>query len=122
MAKFQGSGFSFQFLISKIQGSGFSIQFFAWKEYNFPSGFVTNTILNFAQECRLYMTFHEQQDFVYDFPSLSLATRASGDMSELVFQQEWQSHECLKIILTHPLRHKGLFSWDKFAISILLLF
>jgi hypothetical protein len=25
-------------------------QFFAWKEYNFPSGFLTNTILNFAQE------------------------------------------------------------------------
>ena len=24
---------------------------FAWKEYNFPSGFLTNTILNFAQEC-----------------------------------------------------------------------
>ena len=26
---------------------------FAWKEYNFPSGFLTNTILNFAQECLL---------------------------------------------------------------------
>ena len=25
--------------------------FFAWKEYNFLSGFLTNTILNFAQEC-----------------------------------------------------------------------
>ena len=25
-------------------------KFFAWKEYNFPSGFLTNTILNFAQE------------------------------------------------------------------------
>ena len=24
---------------------------FAWKEYNFPSGFLINTILNFAQEC-----------------------------------------------------------------------
>ena len=28
-------------------------KFFAWKEYNFPSGFLTNTILNFAQECSL---------------------------------------------------------------------
>ena len=26
-------------------------KFFAWKEYNFPSGFLTNTILNFTQEC-----------------------------------------------------------------------
>ena len=26
-------------------------KFFAWKEYNFPPGFLTNTILNFAQEC-----------------------------------------------------------------------
>ena len=33
---------------------------------------------------------------VYDFPSLTLATRASADVSELVFMQEWQSHECLK--------------------------
>ena len=24
---------------------------FAWKKYNFPSGFLTNTILNYAQEC-----------------------------------------------------------------------
>ena len=28
--------------------------FFAWKEYNFLSGFLTNTILNFAQECVLF--------------------------------------------------------------------
>ena len=26
---------------------------FSWKEYNFPSGFLTNTILNFAQEWAL---------------------------------------------------------------------
>ena len=37
----------------------------------------------------LYVTFHEQQECVYDFPSLSLATRASADVSELVFKQEW---------------------------------
>ena len=35
------------------------------------------------------VTFHEQQVCVYDFPSLSLATRASADVSELVFKQEW---------------------------------
>ena len=28
-------------------------KFFALKEYNFPSGFLTNTILNFAQEWKL---------------------------------------------------------------------
>ena len=32
------------------------------------------------------VTFHEQQECVYDFPSLSLATRASADVSELVFK------------------------------------
>ena len=37
------------------------------------------------------MTFHEQQECVYDFPSLSLATRTSADVSELVFKQEWRS-------------------------------
>ena len=37
------------------------------------------------------VTFHEQQKCVYDFPSLSLATRASASMLELVFKQEWQS-------------------------------
>ena len=52
-----------------------------------------------------YVTFHEQQECVCDFPSLSLATRASADVSELVFKHEWRSHECLKTILTHPLRH-----------------
>ena len=36
------------------------------------------------------VTFHEQQVCVYDFPSLSLATRASLDVSELVFKQEWR--------------------------------
>ena len=35
-----------------------------------------------------HVTFHIQQECVYDFPSLSLATRASADMSELVFKQE----------------------------------
>ena len=52
-----------------------------------------------------YVTFHEQQECVYDFSSLSLATPASANVSELVFEQEWQSHESLKTILTHPLRH-----------------
>ena len=30
-----------------------------------------------------YVTFHEQQECVYDFPSLSLATRASSDFATL---------------------------------------
>ena len=29
-------------------------KFFAWKEYNFLPGFLTNTILNFCQECVLF--------------------------------------------------------------------
>ena len=28
---------------------------FSWKEYDFPSGFLTNTILNFAQEWHLFL-------------------------------------------------------------------
>ena len=61
MAKFQGSGFSFQFLMSKIQGSGFSFQFLILKFQGsgFPSNFWKITIiwhffrviLNFAQDC-----------------------------------------------------------------------
>ena len=38
-----------------------------------------------------YVTFHEQQECVYDFPSISLATRAAADVSELVFKKEWRS-------------------------------
>ena len=53
----------------------------------------------------LYVTFHEQQECGYGFPSLPLATSASVDVSELVFKHEWRSLECLKTILTHPLRH-----------------
>ena len=30
----------------------------------------------------IYVTFNEQQKCVYDFSSISLATRASADMSE----------------------------------------
>ena len=50
-------------------------------------------------------TFHEQHSIGYGFPSLLLATRASADVSELVFKHEWRSQECLKTIPTHPLRH-----------------
>ena len=32
----------------------------------------------------MYVTFHEQQEHGYGFPSLPLATRASADVSELV--------------------------------------
>ena len=32
-------------------------KFFAWKEYIFLSGFLTNTILNFCQECSLMMSY-----------------------------------------------------------------
>ena len=31
-----------------------------------------------------YLTFHEQKECVHDFPSISLATCASADVSELV--------------------------------------
>ena len=58
--------------------------------------------LNKDSEC---VTFHEQHSIGYGFPSLLLATRASADVSELVFKHEWRSHECLKTIPTHPLRH-----------------
>ena len=51
------------------------------------------------------VTFHEQHSIGYGFPSLLLATRASADVLELVFKHEWRSHECLKTIPTHPLRH-----------------
>ena len=51
------------------------------------------------------VTFHEQHSIGYGFPSLLLVTRASADVSELVFKHEWRSHECLKTIPTHPLRH-----------------
>ena len=63
------------------------------------------------------MTFHEQQECVYDFPSLSLATRASADVLELVFKQEWLRHTWPKIVMenhTHTPAvhgksfHKGL--------------
>ena len=53
----------------------------------------------------MYGTFHEQHSIGYGFPSLLLVTRASADVSELVFKHEWRSHECLKTIPTHPLRH-----------------
>ena len=49
------------------------------------------------------MTFYEQQECEYGFLSLPLATRAT------VFKQEWRSQECLKTILTHPLKH----TWPK---------
>ena len=39
----------------------------------------------------LYGTFHEGQEWGYGFPSLPLATRASADVSELVFKHKWQS-------------------------------
>ena len=35
-----------------------------------------------------YVTFHEQQECVYDFPSLSLATCASADVLEFVFKHK----------------------------------
>ena len=66
----------------------------------FPGG--TKTVL--SREL-LYVTFHEQHSSGYGFPSLLLATRASADVSELVFKHEWRSHKCLKTIPTHPLRH-----------------
>ena len=36
------------------------------------------------------MIFHEQHSSGYGFPSLLLATRASADVSELVFKHEWR--------------------------------
>ena len=39
----------------------------------------------------LYVTFHGQQECVYDFPSLSLDICVSADVSELVFKQERRS-------------------------------
>ena len=67
-------------------------------------------IVCFCQDCLgslhvQYVTFHEQQECGFGFPSLLLATRASADVSELVFKHKWRSHECLKTIPTHPLRH-----------------
>ena len=56
-----------------------------------------------------YVAFHEQQECVYDFPSLSLATRALADMSESVFKQEWRSHECLKKMYNYEYPKKGTF-------------
>ena len=67
----------------------------------------------FLQPLILYVTFHEQQECVYDFPLLFLATGASADVPGLVFKQEWGSHECLKTILTHPLRH----TWPKIVMG-----
>ena len=55
--------------------------------------------INSHHSTNLNVTFHEQQECGYGFPSLPLATRASADV------HEWRSHECLKNILTHPLRH-----------------
>ena len=46
-SKIEGSGFSFQFLISKFQGSGFSFQFLK----NYHNLTIFRVILNFAQEC-----------------------------------------------------------------------
>ena len=48
----------------------------------------------------MYVTFHEQQECVYDFPSLSLATGASADVSELVFKQEGLSKKNFYIYLS----------------------
>ena len=36
-----------------MDGNSTTPKIFAWKEYNFPSGFLTNMILNFAQEWQL---------------------------------------------------------------------
>ena len=69
MTKFQGSGFSFQSLNQKNGRKFYYSQklcfdkFFAWKEYNFPSGFLTNTIFNFCQEWQLLYSKLNIQDF-----------------------------------------------------------
>ena len=39
-------------------------------------------LLNQSDISLLYVTFHEQQECGYGFPSLPLATRASADVSE----------------------------------------
>ena len=62
-------------------------------------------VISYCKICIHNGTFHEQHSIGYGFPSLLLATRASADVSELVFKHEWRSHECLKTIPTHPLRH-----------------
>ena len=41
-------------------------------------------------EMRWYVTFHNQQDCVYGFPSVLLATRATADVSELFLIPESQ--------------------------------
>ena len=51
------------------------------------------------------MVFHEQQEFVYDFPSQSLAMCASVGVSELFFSTRGFATLAQKLILTRPLRH-----------------
>ena len=51
-------------------------KFFAWKEYNFPFRFLTNTILNFAQE---WILFYSGNNF---FQNIS-------EISPIVWRQRW---------------------------------
>ena len=59
--KFEGKTTTLKNWIQKMEGNSTTYsqklcfdRIFAWKEHNFPSGFLTNTILNFAQECSLH--------------------------------------------------------------------
>jgi hypothetical protein len=50
---------------------------------------------------------------VYDFPSLSLTTHASADVSELVLSTSGEAMSAKKTILTHTLRH----TWPKIVME-----
>ena len=52
--------------------------FFAWKEYNFPSGFLTNMILNFAQEWLFLEDFQSKKRWI------SLSAMRTEDIREKV--------------------------------------
>ena len=61
----------------------------------------------------MYVTFHEQKKCGYNYmifhhylwPQWSVISGCVG----MIFKHKWRSHECLKNILTHQLRH----TWPK---------
>ena len=63
------------------------------------------------------MTFHEQQECVYDFPSLSLATRASADVSEIVFRKNPK----IKKVQSKTLKVKSNFQWIKGKVGCIII-
>ena len=53
-----------------------------WPELLFPVNVINKILQIFWIDLAKYVTFHEQQECGYGFPSLPLATRASADVSE----------------------------------------